>query len=65
MCQARAAGSGCGPCRPAAHGSAPVHRTRTHRPGWTCRRAARTRSGHHGPRGAPRGARRHAPPARA
>eukprot|EP00969_Alexandrium_andersonii_P246856 10909079-Alexandrium_andersonii.AAC.1 len=36
------AGSGCGPCRPVAHGSAQVHRTHTHRPCRLCQTAART-----------------------
>eukprot|EP00969_Alexandrium_andersonii_P013433 586316-Alexandrium_andersonii.AAC.1 len=65
MCQAPTAGSGCGPCRPTANGSAPARRTRTRRPGRACRRAAQTRPGHRGPQGASGGARRHAPPARA
>eukprot|EP00969_Alexandrium_andersonii_P277182 12252201-Alexandrium_andersonii.AAC.1 len=65
MRQAPTAGSGYGPCRSAALGSAPARRTHTRRLGWPCRRATRMRSGHRGPRGASRGARRHAPPARA
>eukprot|EP00969_Alexandrium_andersonii_P181824 8035302-Alexandrium_andersonii.AAC.1 len=53
------------PRRKASRGSVPARRTRTRRPSWAYRRAVRTLPCRRGPRGALRGARRRAPPARA